>query len=237
METLAAIKNRRSIQKYKEDPVPLDLIGAVIEAGSMAPSAGDQQAWKFVVIQDEGARKAIADFSLEQYWIGKAPVLIVVVAEEDMMRKFYGVRGEKLYAIQNCAAAIENMLLAAQEFGLGACWVGAFDEHTVTRVAGVPDSARVQAIVTLGYPDETPEKKNIQPLERIMYIENYGSRIADPSKWFWDWSSVIAKEAKGAKTAISSILKKSFESQQKDFKTKWDKIQKKLNTKIQRPRY
>lgn len=235
MNTLATIRKRRSIRKYKEDTVALDLIGAVIEAGIMAPSAGNQQMWKFIVVQNEQKRKAIAEACLEQYWMSRAPVHIVVVAEDEKARKWYGVRGEKLYSIQTCAAAIENMILAAEELGLGACWVGAFEEGIVSRICGIPESARPQAIVTLGYADETPRKKTVQPLERVIFLESFGSRIGNLAPFMWDWSAVAEKEITGAAKGITGILKKNLEEHRKKIKSKWEKLQKKIDEKIRRP--
>lgn len=235
MNTLSTIKKRRSIRKYKDDPVPLDLIGAVIEAAVMAPSAGNQQMWKFIVVQNEEKRKAIAEACLEQYWMSRAPVHIVIVAEDENARKWYGVRGEKLYSIQTCAAAVENLILAAEELGLATCWVGAFEEGIVSRICGIPESARPQAVITLGYPDETPRKKTVHPLERVIFLESFGSRISDLSPFFWDWSVVAEKEISGAAKGISDILKKNLEKHRKKIKTKWEKLQKKIDEKIRRP--
>jgi nitroreductase len=235
MDGLAAIKNRRSTRKYLEDDVPLDLVGAVVEAGCMAPSAGNQQSWKFVVVKSLDKRKAIAEACLEQYWMSKAPVHIIVVSEDEKIRKMYGVRGEKLYSIQTCAAAIENILIAATDLGLGSCWVSAFEESIISRVLKIPESARPQAIITLGYPDEEPRKKIIQPLERVMHFENYGSRIKEISPFLWNWSSVVEENVTGAKAGLSSVLKKSLEKHRKKLKDKWSKLQKKIDERVRRP--
>ncbi|MFC1800423.1 nitroreductase family protein [Nanoarchaeota archaeon] len=125
MDTWECIKTRRSIRKYKPVPVPRALVAKVVDAGRFAPSSGNLQNWKFIVVTDEGLKKAIAEACLEQYWMEKASVHIVMVAEPDKAKRFYGKRG-MLYTTQNIAAATENMLLCAHSIGLGACWVGAF---------------------------------------------------------------------------------------------------------------
>ncbi|MFP4111459.1 MAG: nitroreductase family protein [Candidatus Woesearchaeota archaeon] len=236
MDVLNAIKNRRSIRKYKDTDVPLDLIGAVIEAAQYAPSSGDLQSWKFVIVKEKGQKEAIAESCSEQYWVAEAPAIIVVVADEDKNSKFYGIRGEKLYSIQNCAAAIENLMLAAEELELGTCWVGAFDERRISSICSIPESARAQAIITLGFPDEIPKKKQIQPLERVIGLGRYGNPIGDTAAWRWDWSSIIEKNVKSAKKDISTVLKENLEDHRKSLGKAFDKFKKKLDERIKRPR-
>ena len=157
MEVFECINTRRSIRNYLDIPVEWDKVGTILEAGRLAPNSGNIQDYNFIVVQDEEKRKTIAEASLRQHWMSKAPVYIVVCADLKKSERFYGVRGNRLYSIQNCAAAIENMLLTANSLGLGACWVGAFDENVVSRVLGIPDYARPQAIITIGYSDEKPK--------------------------------------------------------------------------------
>ncbi len=133
MNTEECIKTRRSVRKYKDKQVDWDLITNILDAGKFAPSAGNIQNWKFIVVRKEDVIKKLAKASFDQDWMEDAPVHIVVVGEPEKASRFYGARGERLYTIQSCAAAVENMLLVANELGLGSCWVGAFDESKVHR--------------------------------------------------------------------------------------------------------
>ncbi|MBI2546675.1 nitroreductase family protein [Candidatus Woesearchaeota archaeon] len=181
MDTLEVIYTRRSIRKYRDIPVEWDKVGKILEAGRAAPSAGNIQAWKFVVITDPAKIRMLAEAALQQYWMGSAKVHIIVVSQFEKHRRFYGVRGERLYAIQDCAAACQNMLLAAHYLGLGACWVGAFDEDGVKRAVMMPEQARPQAIITLGYADEEPPVPTKYKLEQVTMIERWkmGQQIKD----------------------------------------------------------
>jgi len=125
MEVLDCITTRRSIRKYLDKPVPWDLVSNVLEAGRFAPSCGNLQNWKFIIVLDDDKRKGLAEASLRQYWMEQAPVLLVVVAEPEKAKRYYGDRGERFYTIQNCAAVATNMMLEAHNLGLGSCWVGA----------------------------------------------------------------------------------------------------------------
>jgi nitroreductase len=178
METLETIGLRRSIRKYKSDEVEWDKIGNIIYAAMHAPSSGNIQNWKFIVVTDEGARTAIAEASMRQLWMSQAPVHIVVCGEYEKAEQFYGIRGERLYSIQNCAAAIQNILLAATDLDLGSCWIGAFDEEKIRDICGIPGNVRPQAIITIGYADETPSQKPWKhDIYTVTFLNGWGGRI------------------------------------------------------------
>src|SRR3989344_3339992 len=111
MDIFEAISTRRSIRKYKDKQVPWDNIVTIMQAGKYAPSAGNLQNWKFIVVKSDAKRKAIAKACLQQDWMEQAPILIVIVGEPERARMYYGARGARMYNIQGCAAAMENMLL------------------------------------------------------------------------------------------------------------------------------
>ena len=181
MDVLEIMYTRRSIRRFRDIPVPWDKVGQILEAGRCAPTAGNVQGWKFVAITDPQKIKQLADAALQQYWMASAKVIIIVVAQFEKSRRFYGVRGERLYAIQDCAAATQNMLLAAHFLGLGACWIGAFDEDSVKRIAGIPEEARPQAIIPIGYPDEEPPVPTKYKLEQVVMTEHWkmGQQVKD----------------------------------------------------------
>ena len=95
MDAFEAIVTRRSIRKYKDIPVEVEKIGMCIEAGRQAPTAGNLQPFKFIIVFEKNQRKAIAEACLQQYWMETAPVYIVVVGEPWKSKQFYGDRGEK----------------------------------------------------------------------------------------------------------------------------------------------
>jgi len=159
--------------------VDIDKVGMLLEAAKAAPSSGNLQNWKFIVVTHEDAKNKLADAAFQQYWIATAPVIIVACAEIEKIENYYGIRGEKLYAIQNCAAAVENILLMAHNIGLGACWVSAFDETMVARTLGIPPTSRAQAIIPVGYPDEEIPEPMEYTVENVTYIERWANRIKD----------------------------------------------------------
>jgi nitroreductase len=171
------LQKRRSIRSYQSVPVEKEKWLALVQAGALAPSSGNLQNWKFIIVEDFEKRKKISHLSHDQVWMQQAPIHIVVCADTKVAHQYYGVRGERLYSVQNCAAALQNMSLAAVDMGLGSCWVSAFDEERLKNLLSIPGDARPQAIFTVGYPNEkvpTPSQKD--PVD-YLYFETYGDEI------------------------------------------------------------
>ncbi len=188
-----AIFSRRSIRKYLDVPVEWDKIGDVVRAGMMAPNSGNLQVWRFVVVRNQEKRRAIAEACLQQYWIEQAPVHIVIFAKLEKMSQYYGIRGVRLYSIQDCAMAAMNMMLAAHELGLGTCFVSAFEEEAMTRIFKLPDNVRPQGVITLGYPDEKPDVPSKYRIETLTGIENYGMAMNEgPGGRIWDKAAAVS---------------------------------------------
>jgi nitroreductase len=151
-----AIKERRSVRAYTDEKVSDKDVKRLIEAARWAPSAGNIQPWAFVVVKEVETRRKLSSAALNQTHVQEAPVVIVVCADAARSSRVYGSRGEKLYSIQDTAAATQNILLAAQELGLATCWVGAFRENEVAKAVKVPRNLRPVVMVAVGYPAERP---------------------------------------------------------------------------------
>lgn len=156
MNCLEAIMTRRSIRKFKPDPVKPEDIMAILEAGRMAPSAGNLQPCHFVVIQDPAVRAKVQQAALGQELFDSAPVIIAVCVEPERSSK-YGDIGRNYFCLLDGANATENMLLAAHALGYGACWVGGFIQSAVKEVLGLPEDVQVVSLIPLGIADEKPE--------------------------------------------------------------------------------
>ena len=153
MDFWEAVRGRVSVRTYQPDrPVPDHLIGQLLAAAIRAPSAGNRQPWHFVVVRDGETRSELALAAYGQSFVAQAPVVIVVCADPDRSRARYGARGREFYCLQDTAAATENLLLAAVALGLGACWVGAFDERAATAALKLRRHLRPVALIPVGYP-------------------------------------------------------------------------------------
>ncbi len=171
MDVFEAFRNRRSVRKYLDLPVEWDKVGEVLEAGRLAPSSGNLQSWKFIVVRDLKKRKLLAEAAAQQYWMEQAPVFIVIVGVFNKPQRFYGDRGKDLYVIQDCAMAAMQMMLAAHSLGLGSCFVSALEEERVGEIILIRGGARPLGIITLGYPAESPKMPLRYQLENIAYLE------------------------------------------------------------------
>lgn len=168
MDVFEAIEKRRSVRSFEPNRnVPEELVEEILRCGCQAPSAGNVQPWRFIVVRDEGLKRALAAAAQGQDFVAQAPVVIVVCADLASHSLSYGQRGVELYSIQDTAAAIENMLLAATALELGACWVGAFREDEAARALHLVKDMRPLALIPVGYAageTQTPRKMDCRRL-------------------------------------------------------------------------
>lgn len=162
-DLIDAIEQRRSVREFKPDPVPDATISRIVGCALMAPSAGNMQPWRFWVVKRPDVKAALARAAFGQGFVEEAPVVIVVGAEPGRSAARYGKRGSELYCIQDTAAAVENMLLTVVAYGLGACWVGAFDEGEAKRALDLPEDVRPVAMIPIGYPRRDPASRRPRP--------------------------------------------------------------------------
>ncbi len=169
MQVDEAIKNRRSVRAYKSDPIPEQSLRKVLEAARLAPSAHNDQDWKFIVVKDLKKRKQLAQAANSQSFIAEAPVIMVAVALNPERVMSCEVPA---YAV-NLTIAVDHMTLQACEQGLGTCWIGAFSQEEVKKVLNIPDQYKVVALLPLGFPSDSPRPKTRKSLEEIICYENF----------------------------------------------------------------
>ncbi|MBT3181496.1 MAG: nitroreductase family protein [Deltaproteobacteria bacterium] len=166
MDVMEAITKRRSIRQYNADrPIDDETVNMILEAAIAAPSAGNGQSWHFEVVRDASIKHKLATEAGHQHFLEQAPVTIVVCTDLERAEKGYGLRGRNTYSLQETAAAIQNMLLVVTSLGLGACWVGAFDEGCAAEILDLPKNFRPIAMIPIGEPAEpanrVPVRKKI----------------------------------------------------------------------------
>jgi len=165
MNILDIIKNRRSVREFKDQEIPGSAIDVLIEALRWAPSAGNLQSRKFYLVFNKELRNKLAQAGLRLDYvsfIARAPLVIVACADLRIGSR-YAERGTDLYCIQDTAASVQNLLLAAHDLGLGTCWVGAFKEEEVKKILDLPDYLRPVVLVPVGYPTKTPKAPDRLP--------------------------------------------------------------------------
>lgn len=168
MEVLEAIKKRRSIRSFNpHKEVTEEQIEKLLEAARWAPSAGNLQSWFFVVVKDQEIKTQLAEAAYGQDFVAEAPVVIVSCADLERSASRYGTRGKTLYALQDATIASQNIWLTAVTMGLGACWVGAFDEEEVVEILDLDKNLRPIALLPIGYPAEEPSPPPRREIKEI----------------------------------------------------------------------
>ena len=161
------VLERRSVRKYTDDPVPDEHVTTLLKAAMAAPSAGNQQPWQFVVIRDRGILDAVARFHPYGKMMARVQVAILVCGDESRERS-------KGFWVEDCSAATENILIEAQEIGLGSVWLGVYPREERVRhmrdlIAGIPDHVVPFALLPVGYPAESKKPSHRWDEARIHY--------------------------------------------------------------------
>ncbi|HUW14106.1 MAG TPA: nitroreductase family protein [Anaerolineae bacterium] len=157
MNFFEAVEARHSIRQFDTArDVEHKLVKQMLRAAILAPSAGNRQPWRFIIVRRAGVKEALALAAFGQSFVSQAPVVIAVCAEPELSATRYGRRGTDLYCLQDTAAAIEHILLGAAALGLGTCWVGAFDEGQAAEALNLSDGLRPVALIPIGYPARAP---------------------------------------------------------------------------------
>ncbi len=165
-----AIKSRRSIRRYEPKPVPKEKLLAILEAARLAPSAGNRQPWRFVVVRDSERKKLLAKASRNQMFMADAGVIVVALSDPRASPKWHAL---------DTMIAIEHMVLEAVEQGLGTCWIGAFDPEEVRKIINAPSELNVVALLPIGFPAESPSPRPRRALNEIVYLEEYGKAFRE----------------------------------------------------------
>jgi nitroreductase len=169
MDVLSAIQGRRSIRQFSSRQVEDEKLVKVLEAARLAPSAGNNQMWKFIVIRDEDTRIKLAEAAGGQMFIKHAPVVIAACGLEPDKAMLCG---QQRYTV-DLSIAVSFILLEAFEQGLGTCWLGHFDEIKVKEILDIPENVRVVTMIPLGYPSEDPAHRPRKSLESIVCYEKF----------------------------------------------------------------
>jgi len=170
MDCLEAIMGRRSIRAYTDEPVTDAQIETILRAAMAAPSAGNQQSWRFVVVRADEVRAALSEATPYSRMVADAPVALVVCGD---------TRDEKHpgYWVQDCSAAIQNALVAIHALGLGAVWIGAHPVEervaNIRRICAIPEGIVPMSMIALGHPaQDKPPAERYEPAH--VHLDRWG---------------------------------------------------------------
>ena len=170
------IKKRKMVRKFRKNkPISDKIISKLIRNAHRAPSAGHTQVQEFIIIKDPLIKKNSGFATVDQEYVEDAPVLIIVCSNTSRSVGRYGIRGRDFYSIVDGAFASMLILLTAVNEGIGACFVGAFDDIKVSKILEIPKQVRPIGILCVGYPDEEPERIERISLSKLVYYNKYGN--------------------------------------------------------------
>ena len=172
MDVLETIKTRKSVRRYRPEPIPDGDLKKILEAARLAPSAGNRQPWRFVVVKDPETKRKLGEIARGQTWISDAGVVVAALAMDKKSPEVY-----ERWAERDVMTAVEHMVLAAWSLGYGTCWIGAFYEDQVKELLGVPEEMTVVNLLPIGVPDQAPEARGRKALNEIFHSEKYGEPL------------------------------------------------------------
>ncbi len=154
METMDAIKTRRTIRRFQQKPIPFEILKELVDAARLAPSGGNLQPWEFLVIDDKNLLEPVFSTLAWAAYLGpegkpkegEKPVAYIIVLHNKKMKSFTPEA--------DFGAAIENILLAAVDKGIGSCWLGSVQKVKLAKILNIPDDYSIEYVVALGYPAE-----------------------------------------------------------------------------------
>ena len=215
MDIFDAIKNRRSIRRFEDKPVPEELIRKIIEAGQWAPSACNRQAWKFIVVESEEVKERLLK-ETTAYFVGKAPLLIFVL---------YSNRTDNIEYkdhLLSAAMAIQNMQLAAYSLGLGSCCVNNLPiKSRLRKILNIPRHYDPVALLCMGFPNAVPKLlKRKEMLDEIICRNSFDFKDNYPKI---DLKLNIKRVVRFIYYRLPASLKKLMDPIARKFEKRFDK--------------
>lgn len=172
MSVLEVIETRRSVRKYKPEEIPEGDLKKILTAAQLAPSAGNRQPWRFVVVRDPERKRNLAEAARNQLWLADAGVIVAALAMDPNDPEVYA-----RWAERDVMTAVEHMVLSAWSLGYGTCWIGAFNQDKVKELLGIPEEMTVVNLLPIGVPNQTPEARPRKPLKELFHAEKYDSAL------------------------------------------------------------
>ena len=173
-ECLNQIMSRRSIRKFSSEHIDESIIKDMVEIGFSAPSAGNRQPWRVVIVSNQEVKNQLSIAAGGQTFLAKAPVVFVVCGVPGESAERYKERGSSLYVLQDTAALTLNILHAAHLLGFGACWIGAFNEEEVSTIIRIPSNMRPVSIIPVGKIEgNLPEMRPRRNLSEVIVRERF----------------------------------------------------------------
>ncbi len=168
MDVFEAIKGRRSIRQFTDEPIGKDALERLLDAARWAPTASNQQRWRFVVVTSPSVKELIKKFA-PGIFVMPAAFIVICVEKEPGANPW----AEETY-LADCAIAAQNIMLAAYEMGIGSCPALSYAKVAIREILNIPEGIEPLLVITLGYPAEAPEPPPRLELNQIAFMDEYG---------------------------------------------------------------
>ncbi|MEM3602227.1 MAG: nitroreductase family protein [Candidatus Bathyarchaeia archaeon] len=173
------IKNRRSIRKFKPDPIPEEVLFSVLEAARWAPSWANTQCWEFILIKDvkvkEELSKTLKPKNPAIEAVKQAPVVIAALGRRGVSGFYKGspVTDKGDWLMFDVALAVQNLILEAHNLGLGSVIIGALNFQEASKILNLPENIELVALIPIGYPDGAPKPTSRKEISNIIHYDKY----------------------------------------------------------------
>ena len=164
-EVLRVMGTRRSVRRFKTQPIPEADLHEILEAARIAPSAANRQPWSFIVVRDPDRRRKLAAACKNQAWMADAAAIVCACSQPLVNEKWHAL---------DTMIAMEHIILAATSLGYGTCWIGAFVPEEVAAVLEIPPDVNIVALTPIGIPDETPDPRPRRAFDDVFHMEKAG---------------------------------------------------------------
>lgn len=159
-KVVEVIKSRRSVRRYLDKEIPKEILEDIVDCGRLAPSGYNKQPWVFVVVVDKEMKERVANATTSGKFISSAGACIAVFCEKDAET-----------ALEDACAATENMIISAQSYGLGTCWINVYKKaqsQKIKEVLNCPDNMELMTLISVGYPAEENRQVPKKSLEEVL---------------------------------------------------------------------
>jgi nitroreductase len=173
MDVIEAIKTRRSIRSYEKTPIPKEALMDLVEAGIWAPSGGNMQTWRFIIITEPNRIENVKNLS--PGISGNPKAIIVICSDLGEAEQRAGRLGKEYLAVMDVSMAAQNILLAAYAKGLGACVIASFQKLALQKFLTLPSTVNPILLIALGYPANVP-RAPIRKFKEVVFWETYNEQ-------------------------------------------------------------
>lgn len=200
MSSFENIRSLSSFRKPKDEVIPRKKVGRILEAGRNTPSPGNVQTLEFIAVEDDHSLENLGQI-LGDHRIGEAPISVIVLADEDRMKRKLGSNVRE-FCFSEGATSVQNMRLVAEEEGISSIWKSGFDEHTVAENFKVPDGKIPVSVVSFAFTDNPVRNEPRFGMNEVVYYDEYGHQISsffDGVEWrgLDEEKRIFSKRAEG----------------------------------------